>query len=697
MTFAQLGSGPWWRVPLSLATVGAFGFSQPLLDLLGRNPEFFIARGFTPLDVILFPLVTMAPLALLALPVLALRWVGPTSAGVAHAAVLGVLFTMLIASTWVALFGSDSPAIVFTIVAVAIGALLALSYVRFQLVRAIVGHAAWALPAFAAWFLVMTPAGDFAFANAGELPQTGDVGNPVPIVFLIFDEFPVATMIDSDGDLLEDLFPNFSQLATDGVWYRNGVGVRQQSEEAIPTILSGIGASADSIPTSSDHPLTLFTLLSDTYDVAAVETVTDLCPVFVCSNSSRRIEPFATRWSALAADLSVVYGHLTLPRSVSDNLPEIDRTWGNFTTGSESEFDIIDRFLAGVDDDRRQEVDRLLTTFEFDGPEPPFRFAHFLYPHHPWEVTADGHRTGAGNSPGGEGAGWSDDEWLVAQGYQRHILQAQYADTILGRVIDRMTAEGIYEESMLLVVADHGITIGPGVENQRLITPETVGTIAAVPMFVKYPSGQPGIGPGLIDDVRAETVDLVPTVADVIGVDLPWDVEGLSLLDPDRDLRATSEMIGREGPVRFGIDGTEKLIAAAAKEKWFPAGDPWSLAPPGWRGWLGLPIADISAVDVPEISVTVDQDDLLASLPPESDLLPVYLSGEIGLDRTATGEEVLVVSADGVVVAATRVFDPEGPSASFEVLIPPNVLHPGNNDVVVWLTDEGPSSHSLTR
>jgi hypothetical protein len=697
MTLTRLGSAPWWKVPLSLGIVGAFGLGQPLLDLLGRNPEFFIARGFTPLDVVFFPLVVLAVPTFLALPVLALRWIGPRTAGAAHAIILGALFALLIATAWVALFGSDSPTIFFMLVALSAGALFAFSFVRFRMAQTGVGYASWALLAFATWFLVMTSAGDIAFASSGDLPETGEIGDPAPIVMLVFDEFPVATMIDSGGELLSDLFPSFSELASAGVWYRNGVGVRQQTEEALPTILSGVGANPGSIPISSDHPLTLFTLLSDAYDIAAVETVTDLCPDFACANSSRRIEPFGRRWGAMAVDLSVVYGHLALPRSVSDGLPPIDRTWGNFTTGERSEFDIIDRFLANVDDDRRLEVDRLLSTFEFEGPQPAFRFGHFLYPHHPWELTADGQRTGTGNSPGGEGMGWNTDDWLVAQAYQRHILQAQYADTILGSVIERMKAEGVYDESLLLVVADHGITIGPGVENQRLITAETVGTIAAVPLFVKYPSGFPGVEPGTIDDVRAETVDLVPTVADVIGVDLPWNVEGLSLLDPDRSLRTESVMLGRDGAVEFGVEGTEKLASAAAKQEWFPEGNPWALTPPGWQAWLGLSLSDLSSVEVPEVSVTVRQQGLLASLPPEPEVLPVYLSGSVRLDHTATGEEILVVSADGVIVAITRVFEPEGPSASFEVLIPPEVLHPGENDVVLWLAVDGPDGRSLRR
>jgi hypothetical protein len=260
-----------------------------------------------------------------------------------------------------------------------------------------------------------------------------------------------------------------------------------------------------------------------------------------------------------------------------------------------------------------------------------------------------------------------------------------------------LKSEGVYEETLLLVVADHGITIGPGVENQRLITTETVGTIAAVPMFVKYPSGFPNVEPGTIDDLRAETVDLVPTVADVIGVSMPWDVDGLSLLDPDRARRTRSVMLGRDGDVEFGVDGDEKLAAAATKEQWFPDGDPWALAPPGWQSWLGLSMAEMSTAEAPEVSISVTQQPLLSSLPPDPEVLPVYLSGSLRLDRTTTGEEVLVVAADGVVVAVTRVFDPDGPSARFEVLIPPEILDTGENDVELWLAEDGPEARSLSR
>lgn len=680
-----------------MATVGAFALAQPLLDLLGRNPEIFIARGFTALDVALFPIPLILVPVLLALPVLALRAIGPWIAGLAHAVVIGALFAIFSAGILVALTGHRLHWAAFTVICVALGTGFAVAYARFATTRSIVRWASLAPVAFAAWFLVMTPAGDVALAMSGQIPEPGEIENPVPVVLVVFDEFPVATIIDSKGNLLDEQFPNLARVAADGVWYRNAVGVRQYTEEAIPTIVTGVGAAVDSIPTASDHPLSLLSLLSDTYDVAAVENVTDLCPDFACVNSSRRIAPLTERWGGLARDLSVVYGHLTMPGAAVAMLPPIDQTWGNFTTSADTGFDIIERFWKETDD-RQHEVDRFVATFERPGAEPQLRFGHFLYPHHPWELVADGRRSGVTDTPGAEGNGWGTDTWLVAQGYQRHILQSQYADTMLGRIVDRMEEIGIYDDALLVVVADHGIAITPGVGHQRLITPETVGSIAAIPLFVKYPAGTPGVVPGTIDDTRSETVDILPTIAEVVGADVPWELDGLSLLDQGRSERARSVMLGRDGPVAFGVGGGEKLETAAEKEAWFPGGDPWKLAPPGWGSLIGRPVGDLDPTDDPEVAVSLLQQSLLDALPEDSPVVPSFLSGRVRTTGSgATGNEIVAISVDGEIAAVTRAYHPQANSASYQAMIPPRDLHPGRNQVIAWLVSGGPADPRLSR
>ena len=67
---------------------------------------------------------------------------------------------------------------------------------------------------------------------------------------------------------------------------------------------------------------------------------------------------------------------------------------------------------------------------------------------------------------------------------QRHLLQVGYADHIVGEVIGGLEDAAIYEDSLVVVVADHGISIKPGVSHQRKITDDTVGEIAAIPLFV---------------------------------------------------------------------------------------------------------------------------------------------------------------------------------------------------------------------
>lgn len=692
----ELGEIPPLWVVASIAGVASFGLAQPLLDLLGRNPEFFIARRFPAGDIITLALGLVLFPVLVAIPSLLLRRVSRTGAAVAHVAVLAVIVTIVVTTVLVTLGLGGWPPPVFFAASIAGGGLVAWLFVRFSPVRSALVYLGWAPVAFVVWFLLFTATSQLVRASSSDLPEAGTIDSPVPVVMVVFDEFPEASLMHADGSLDKTHFPSFARLAADGVWYRNAVGVRQQTEEALPSILTGVGVSDGSIPTISDHPFNLFTLFSEAYDVSAVENVTDLCPSYVCSNDSRPQEPLADRWRAVLTDLAVVYGHLTLPKELSALIPPIDQGWGDFDQQTAKQFDIIERFLEQVDDDRRREVVRFLDTFDTIDSEPPLRFAHFLYPHHPWDLTAEGQIHGAPRPPGRFEVGWGPDEFLVAQGWQRHLIQAQWTDDILGRILDRLESEGLYDEALVVVVADHGITIEPNTEHQRIITSETIGSVAAVPMFIKYPEGLDGPDPGAIDDLRAVTTDLLPTIADVVDVTIPWHVDGVSLLDSEsRARRVSSVMAGSRGGVDIPVDDRSVLEVAAEKESWFPGGDPYDFTPRGWEELLGETV--VAGSDSDGVMISISQEADLAAYQPGADRVPSYLSGSVNVAGGASGTEILAVTVDGRVAAVTRTYEPDGDSARWEAMIDPHLLESGQARVEVWLVDGSSTSASFVR
>ena len=72
-----------------------------------------------------------------------------------------------------------------------------------------------------------------------------------------------------------------------------------------------------------------------TFDV--IEPVTDLCPHRLCPNEGDESGSRGQRWHDLASDLSLVSLHLLLPDALSDDLPAVDRSFGNFRTGGASD------------------------------------------------------------------------------------------------------------------------------------------------------------------------------------------------------------------------------------------------------------------------------------------------------------------------------------------------------------------------
>jgi hypothetical protein len=673
-------------VVTSLVVLTTFALAQPMLDLLGSSPEFFLARAAPAQDIVLLGLglLVAVPAVVVGLAMVA-RLVGPRTGAAVYGALVVALVAVLVVQVLNLTPLRAAPAWLTAGLAAVAGLGVLAALLASPALRTVARWLAGAPVVFAVLFFLMSPTSRLLAADDLARPAGVEVGRPAPVVVVVLDEFPLASIIDGDGNLLANRYPSLARLAADGIWYRNAVGVLQQTEDALPAMLSGILGDAG-IPTASDHPLTLFSLLADTYDIVASESVTDLCPRYACTNADRTVAPFRDRWESLLRDLAVVQAHLALPVPVADRLPSISQNWGDFAGGGGDDFDIIERFHANLDADRRRQVERFLARLEAPSDGPTLYFAHLLFPHIPWDYLPDGRFYPAATpAPGSTRTGWADDGWLVAQARQRHLLQVEYADRIVGRVIDTLERRGIYDEALVVVVADHGAADIPGVEHRRTITPETVGHIAAVPLFVKPPGG----GGGVIDDYRAETVDVLPTIADLLEIDLPWEVDGVSLVAVDRPERTESTMTGPGGAVTFGVDGSEVRAVAAERMAWFPDGDPWRLAPPGHVDLIGRPVASLEVVDSAETRAIVDRISRYRDMDLDGEPFPALMTGRVVFPSDASGSEVVAVAIDGVVRGVTRVFDPIDRRASFQVMLPPSGFRSANPTIEVFAVPPG--------
>jgi len=175
-----------------------------------------------------------------------------------------------------------------------------------------------------------------------------------------------------------------------------------------------------------------------------------------------------------------------------------------------------------------------------DEDRPTLDFLHVLTPHRPWGRLPSGRAyqpPGQDDVPEAarETLDLPRDRKLALDLWRAHLLQVGYADRLLGRVIDHLKGIGMYDRALLVVAADHGVSFQPG-QPLRDVTPGNVANIASVPLFIKQPGGR---GRGT-DPAPARTIDVLPTILDIIQAQRPPGLEGRSLVGPPR----------RDGPVR---------------------------------------------------------------------------------------------------------------------------------------------------
>jgi arylsulfatase A-like enzyme len=131
---------------------------------------------------------------------------------------------------------------------------------------------------------------------------------------------------------------------------------------------------------------------------------------------------------------------------------------------------------------------------------PAFLYMHWLDAHDPYDAA------------GTEGTD-----------FERYLREVELADKSLGKLIDELERRELWQRTILIVSADHGEALGDhGIPHHGGSIYET---LVRVPLLIRVP----GV-PARRVDVPVTTLDIAPTLLDLLGLPTPGEYMGQSLV-----------------------------------------------------------------------------------------------------------------------------------------------------------------------
>jgi hypothetical protein len=666
-----------------LGALSALAVAQPLFDLLSKNPDFLAARALIGWQVVALGLVLVLvpPLVALGLEALVGLASRPLRAWV-HLLLLGLLVA-LIAIQALKDIAPDAADAVLIAVAALLGVVAAACYARATALRSFVTVLSPAPAIFLVIFLFFSPVSDLTFASGSA--ETANVSSHVPVVMVAFDEVSTIAFEDARERIDPVLYPNLAALARDATWFRYATAPTDMTTTAMPSMLTGTIAERHRTPILSNFPHNLFTLLGRRYRMKVSQEATDLCPHDLCEDASG--ESAAARDRALASDLGLVYLHVIAPEGIERDLPSVSDTLGNFgadtgtttaegSPGHTGRRDVLHELGGG----RPARFENFVRSIDRTS-RPTLYYKHSLLPHVPFQYLPDGHRYRTQPHdviPGlVDQASW-DNDYLLQQAYQRDRLQAGFADRLLGTLLRRLHEKNLYDRALIIVTADNGESFLHHT-NRHVADPGNVEDIADTPLFIKRPFQRTG----RISDRHVRTEDILPTIADVLGIRMPWRIEGRSIFDRAAHIPSHVVVYERSGdPLTLSLPEFKRRIRASLERKIRLFGS--NGKPPGLYGigphpeLVGRTVAELPRAPV---TATIDGSDAYSSVQLRSDFVPAQLSGTIKGSDGRTHRD-LAVALNGRIVAVGQSFhlnarDPE----QFSIMLPDSAFREGSNRV----------------
>ena len=470
-------------------------------------------------------------------------------------------------------------------------------------------------------------------------------------LLLVLDELPGDSLLGPDGRIDAGRYPHFAELAADSTWFRNAYSTYDSTTKAVPLILDGLRPVADSEPDRRWHPRSIFTALGRRgYRIVAAEEATALCSPSLCRG-----------------------GHARPPA-------------------------IMPRLLRG----RPERFARFVRSIR-PSARPTFWMKHVLLPHGPYLYLPSGARTRSGPRdliPDMNSTLGFHDPYLTRHNEQRYLLQLGYVDRLLGRLLRRLKAAGIYDDTLIVLTADHGFAWQVGVSTRRSVSAANVHELTTVPLLVK----RPGQSTPHTSEAYAQTLDVAPTIAGVLGVRLGYRAHGHSAF-------------GRAVRRRRGVAVTTRDFSSIVRI----SGRSWKarrravvgrrLRRLGWGDWsslytgigphpelIGRRVAGLARAAAGGLRASIAGASAFDRVRRPAGIVPAQVVGTLAGGGTSGAGRAIAVAINGRIEGVGQTFQLAGqPGEHYGVNVPEAALANGRNRVEVFEVTRTGELRSLAR
>ena len=671
-TNTEVASGPGWTgfLPSLIATGGAWALviARPMYVAMASGPEAMTSIGMRRFDILLLVVAVsfLVPVLIALIGLLLGRTFGQS--------IRSVFFSLVIA-TLVGLFFwqqvDDSAAWIRLLLPLLAIAVLTSLLLRSRFIQNFAVMLGIAIPVVIVSFLVSYPVWD-AFGPGKSEASTETISADTPVVLVVFDELPLASLENGKGQIDGRLFPNVAALARKSNWYPGMRATATSTTLALPAILASKRPTIkwteqEPPPGLPEYPNNICSVAAaGGYEVHSYEPITDLC--HRSNGLGSRITEAIRRGTGASEETQAVQiapGGIA-PKVANRLASPFKRPYDPYDGDRAG---AVDDFVNGLSSDKRS-----------------LGVLHITLPHINWQFMPDGSQYQANRFQGAGSLTSPASKAQVTQDFQQYMLQMAYTDHELGRVIGKMKEEGTWNDALFIVTADHGAGFIPG-GSRRILEVPNAGWILPVPLFVKFP----GQEKGKVIKGDANSLDIAPTVYDALGVKAPSGTEGVSLTGKSRlPSRRRFSSHGVFGPQEFSSRNVNRLFrdAVTQRNETFSGGQLFALS--GNRDLLGKDPDSVEGLE--PVPTTLDQASELADVDKSSDeYLPSYIRATFGSD--VAPDTPLAVALNGKIVATTRTWlDDSTQEVASAINVPDQDLVDGANVVAFYEMNKTPAS-----